>query len=305
MKKKLFLFSFVLDLLILIYFGVSYYFANQIVFFQSKTLEEEAKTYKIKSYENVGLQSPEEIQIPIREITIKGWYFKGNHNCGIVFHHGYNSTRLRVLKYYSLFNEYKCHLLFFDARHHGDSTGTFTTYGYYEKTDLIDVIDVFEKKTGLIDNQIALVGESMGASIIIQFAGFSKRKFKMILADSPFMDLKSIVKERAQVLYTNYSLIFLPGAFWIANFRTNADLEDVSPVKYARDVKTPILILHSKSDDYTPYTHSEEVFKEIQIPEKELILTDWNSKHVESIDDNFENYNQYLKNFIKKYDITF
>lgn len=308
MKKNkilFYVFSFVFILLFFGYFGISYYFSNQLVFFKTKTLEEERKNYKIKSYEDVGLKDPEDISLPIDSITIKGWFFKGKKNCGIIFHHGYSATRLRVLKYYPLFKEYECSLLFFDVRHHGDSTGDFTTYGYYEKEDLKEIIEYFQNKTGLVDHQIALVGESMGASIIIQFAGYSKRKFKMILAESPFSSLKKIVKERASILYTKYSILFLPGALFLANLRTNSNLTMSSPLFYAKDLRTPILIIHSKADDYTKYQHSEEIYNAINIQEKELILTNWNSRHVESIDDNFEKYNKYLKEFIKKYNINF
>lgn len=308
MKKNKILFYLIFFVFILVffsYFGISYYFSNQLVFFKTKTLEEEKQNYKIKSYQDVGLKDPEEFYLQINSIKIKGWYFKGKNDCGIVFHHGYSATRLRVLKYYPLFKEYDCHLLFFDARHHGDSSGEFTTYGYYEKEDLKEIIESFENKTGLVDNQIVLVGESMGASIIIQFAGYSKRKFKMILADSPFSSLKRIVKERASILYTKYSILFLPGAFFLANLRTNSNLNLSSPLYYAKDLKTPIFIIHSKADDYTQYKHSEEIFNALNIYEKELVLTDWNSKHVESIDDHFEKYNKYLKDFIKKYNINF
>lgn len=305
MKKFYLILTLIVTLLLIPYFGVSYYFSTQLAFFKSKTVEEEAKDYKHKSYLDVGLQNPEELLIAINGIIIQGWYFQGNRNCGIVFHHGYLATRLRVLKYYPLFKEYHCHLLFFDARHHGNSTGDFTTYGYYEKQDLLELISEFQKKTNLVDHQIVLVGESMGASILIQFAGFTKRKFKMILADSPYKDLKTIVKERAEVLYTKYALIFLPGAFLLYNLRTHSDYTDVSPLQYAKYVVTPILIVHSKTDEYTNYHHSKDIFNELNIQEKELILTDWNSGHVDSIDDDFNKYNQYFKEFIKKYNIIF
>ncbi len=305
MKKIHFFFIFIFGLLFSGYLWVSYYFSTKLAFFKTKTLEEEVKTYKIKSYKDVGLDKPEELRFSVNDILVDAWYFQGNRGCGIIFHHGFSATRIRVLKYYPLFKEYQCHLLFFDARHHGNSSGSFTTYGYYEKQDLIEIINEFQKKTNLVDHQIALVGESMGASILIQFAGYTKRKFKMILADSPYSEFKTIVKERASVLYTKYSLIFLPGTFLFYNLRTQSDYNDVSPKRYAKDVITPIFIVHSKADDYTRFYHSQDIYKNLNLKEKELILTDWNSKHVESIDDNFEAYNQYLKDFIKKYNITF
>jgi fermentation-respiration switch protein FrsA (DUF1100 family) len=303
-NKNFFLVGVVL-IFLLAYGGISWYFSNELVFFTVRTYEDDKRDYKIHSLEQVGLENPQDIVIDLKDIKISGWYFKGENDCGIIFHHGYRGTRIRMITYIPLIKEYQCHLFLFDARHHGNSTGKFGTFGYYEKFDLLNIIDWFEQKTNLKDDQIMLIGESMGASIIIQSAGYSKRKFKMILAESPYADLHTIVKERSIILYTKPSLIFLPAAFLLANIRTSSNLYDVSPKKYANQIITPILIYHSKTDDYTPYHHSEDIYQSLLLKEKELILTDWGSKHAKSIDDNYEKYSEYFKQFIKKYNINF
>lgn len=302
-KTKIILGS--LSILILIYGGISWYFSNQLVFFTVRTHEDDIRDYKIHSIEQVGLEKPEDFILELDDIKISGWYFPGKKSCGVVFHHGYKGTRIRMITYTQLFKDFQCHLVMYDARHHGKSTGNFGTFGYYEKFDLLKMIDWFKNKANLQDEQIALFGESMGAATVIQAAGYSKRKFKMILAESPYADLYTIVKERSMVLYPKPAVIFLKGAFLLSELRTGADLDDVSPQKYAKDIRTPILIYHSKTDDYTPYHHSEDIYKSLQLNEKELILTDWGSKHAYSIDDNYEKYQEYFKNFIKKYQINF
>ncbi|GIX41650.1 MAG: exported protein [Leptospiraceae bacterium] len=304
-SKKIKIILGIVLILLLIYGGISWYFSSQLVFFTVRTYEDDKRDYKIHSIEQVGLNNPEDVVIVLNDVKISGWYFNGKRHCGVIFHHGYRGTRIRMITYTQLFKDYQCHLLLYDARHHANSTGKFGTFGYYEKFDLLKIIDWFKEKTGLEDQDIILVGESMGAAIVIQSAGYSKRKFKMILAESPYADLYTIVKERSMVIYPKPALIFLPGAFFIAELRTGANLDDVSPQKYAKDVITPIIIYHSKTDDYTPYHHSEDVYKALQLKEKELILTDWGSKHAYSIDDNYQKYHEYFINFMKKYNITF
>lgn len=304
-KTKIYIISIIIIILFLIYGGVSWYFSNQLVFYSTRTHEDDIRDYKIHSIEQVNLDKPEDIEIPIKDIMISGWYFKGKNNCGVIFHHGYRGTRIRMLTYTQLFNEYKCHYLMFDARHHAKSTGDFGTFGYYEKFDLLAIIDWFKEKTKLSDEQIVLFGESMGAAISLQVAGYSKKNFKMILAESPYEDFFTIAKERGVKLYTKAALPFLKGAFFVANLRTHADLYDASPVKYAKDIVSPVLIYHSKTDDYTLYHHSEEIYQALQIEKKALILTEWGSKHAYSIDDNYEEYYKYFKKFIKENQITF
>ncbi len=308
MKNKKVKFSIILiviTILIITYGGVSWYFSNKLVFFSPRSHEDDIKTNKIHSIEQVNLAKPEEIELPVNGVIISGWYFKGTNDCGVIFHHGYRGTRIRMLTYTPLFNEYQCHYFMFDARHHAKSTGEFGTFGYYEKFDLLEIIDWFKEKTKLNDDQIVLFGESMGAAISIQTAGYSKRNFKMILAESPFSDFYTIAKERGIKLYTKAALPFLTGAFLVANLRTGANLYDASPRKYAKDIACPILIYHSKSDDYTLYYHSEEVYQALRVDKKALILTEWGSEHAKSIDDNFEEYYNYFKKFIKENEIIF
>ncbi len=292
-------------ILFLSYVGVSWYFSNQLIFFKSRTLEEDIPRYKINSHIQLNLNAPEEIEIKNADITLKGWYFAGKNQCGVIFHHGYGGTRIGIMKYIPLFKEFNCHMILYDARHHGNSTRKSGTFGYYEKFDLEKVIDFLKEKAKIPDENIVLVGESMGAATIIQFAGYTERNFKMILADSPYKDLESIVKKRSKDLYGKFALIFLKGAFLISELRSGINIEEISPVKFAASIQTPILIIHSRNDDYTPSEHSVEIFNALKLKEKEVILTDWGSEHAKSIDDNYDKYNFYLKEFIKKYNIIF
>ncbi len=94
----------VVFVLFLVYGGISFYFSNQLVYFQPKTYEEDKKHYKINSIEQVDLKNPEDITIEINGVKLSGWYFTGKNQCGVIFHHGYKSTRFRMLTYVPLRN---------------------------------------------------------------------------------------------------------------------------------------------------------------------------------------------------------
>jgi dipeptidyl aminopeptidase/acylaminoacyl peptidase len=290
--------------LLCLYFGVSWYFSTQIVAFNVRSLEEDRKNLKINSVADFGLHEPESVsfQNPEDGTTLRGWYFKGERPCAAVFHHGYTGTRYGMLKYTPLLKDQRCHLLLYDARHHGESDGDYGTFGFYEKFDLLAAVDFLQKRTGVDDAHTALIGESYGAATVLQAAGHSRRRFWFLLAESPYSSLRRIVIEQAVQRYTHGSLLFTGGAFALAGLRARFDPDEVSPLRLAAYIETPVLIVHSRTDTYTVPEHSEEIASAMQkagVPFR-LLLTDWNSSHAKSIDDNFTEYNAAVQDFLRE-----
>lgn len=299
MKKGKLLWISILILLSLLYIGISYYFALQVVAFPTRTLEEDRIKYEISSTEDFGISNPKEIHFPSGKVEISGWYVPGEEHCGIIFHHGHKGTRYGMLKYVPMFQKMDCNLLLIDARHHGNSSGEYGTFGFYEKKDLLQAVDWMEKKDNLSDSEIGLVGESYGASTTL-LAGESGRSFWFLLADSPYKDMKTIIIEQGVQLYSQAALIFVPLAFEFSSWMASYDPDEVSPEKYADKIHSPLFLTHSGSDDYTLPYHSEDIFKKVRYEPKELFITDWGSKHAKSIDDDFETYSNEFLHFLKR-----
>ena len=103
-------------------------------------------------------------------------------------------------KYAPLFWERGCDLLIFDARYHGESTGDYGTYGYYEKLDTSKAIDWFSQQVGLPPERIGLLGESYGAATALETAAL-RPDIAFAAADSSYRDLETIISE--PVSYTH------------------------------------------------------------------------------------------------------
>lgn len=74
--------------------------------------------------------------------------------------------------------------MIYDLRHHGDSGGPNTTFGYYEKEDFKTIVDWVEERLDK-DAIIGTHGESMGAAISIQQAAIDKRSHLLLkIADA-------------------------------------------------------------------------------------------------------------------------
>ena len=299
MKKILSTFIIVFTFFLL---GAGYYFSSSIVSFPVTTLEEDKTKLKINSISEFGLPEPESIRFQNGNLRLRGWYFKNpkKKKCGVVLLHGHTRTRFGVLKYAPLFWKRGCSLFLYDARHHGESGGEYGTYGFYEKIDLERAIEFFSEISTVPEEQIGIFGASFGAATALQYAE-GRNDFAFVIADSPFMDMRSIVEKRAVDLYSPVVLFLSPIALSLAELRADFLVDEVSPKKAAKFISLPVLLIHSKTDEITPVSHSEEIFQNLKSNHKQLVKTDWGANHCKSIDVRPSEYESIVNFFLKEH----
>ncbi|MCW7468198.1 alpha/beta hydrolase [Leptospira kanakyensis] len=298
MKKILSTFIIFLTFFLL---GAGYYFSTSIVSFPVTSLEEDKTKLKIESVADFGLPEPESIRFQNGSLRLRGWYFKNpkKKKCGVVLLHGHTRTRYGVLKYAPLFWKRGCSLFVYDARHHGESAGEYGTYGFYEKQDLERAIEFFSEISTVPEEQIGIFGASFGAATALQYAE-GRNDFAFVIADSPYMDMRSIIEKRAVDLYSPLVLFLSPIALSIAELRADFLVDEVSPKKAAKYITIPVLIIHSRTDEFTPVSHSEEIYQNLKSNRKQLLVTDWGAKHCKSIDLRFDEYESVVNTFLKE-----
>lgn len=135
------------------------------------------------------------------DFTLKGWYFNvTGSNKTIILAHGYGKNRLH-------FGENTIHLikglldkgynvLAFDFRNSGESEGNTTTFGVYEKNDLLGAIEYAKSKGS---DTIVLMGFSTGASACILTAAEST-DVDAVIADSPYAELNTYFEQNINIL---------------------------------------------------------------------------------------------------------
>lgn len=290
------------SILVILYLGISYYFSNQIVAFKHNTLEEDRISLGYEGLSDFNLPTPVDGSFNNDDVTMKYWYFShpSQKKCGVILVHGFGRTRWGAIKFAPLFWNQGCSIFSFDLRRHGESSLTYGTFGYLEKDDLQKAFETFAEISKIPKNKIGVLGVSYGAATALQWAGDGAEP-AFVIAESSYKDLDSIVGKRAIDLYGSFVGIFIPTAYEIAEFRSGMVIEDTNPAKSAENIKAPVLVIHSKSDEYTPYTHSEEIYKHIRIPEKELVITDWGAEHIKSIDVNYLEFDKIVNGFLKKF----
>lgn len=297
-------FLFLLTVSLFLFFGIVWYFSGVIVAFKTKSHNEIKERNKVSGPSQFGLpENPEDIEIPAGELKLSGWFFKNprkNKKCGVVIAHGHANNRYGVLKYSPAFWKRGCDLLFFDHRHHGISPGEFGTYGYHERKDVLSAVEVLRQKTGLEENRIGIFGESYGASTSLLAACMNDR-LAFVGADSPYMDLTTIVSEKAEAQYGKILLPILSPTFWVAGKRADFDPYEVNVKEAVKNLRIPVFISHSAQDKYTVPRHSELIYQNISYENKMLHITNWGAEHARSMDVNPKEYEKHLDEFIEKY----
>lgn len=306
MKKYVFgVFSSFLFIFVFILCASVWYFSGKIVEFKTLSLSVLKETYNPPNPEDYGLpKNPENIMIPSGELFLSGWLFRNRikpKKCGAVIAHGHTVNRYASLKYAPLFWKRNCHILLFDHRHHGDSAGSFGTYGFFEKNDIINTAEYLKLLTGLSDDKIALFGESYGGAASLLAVSDDSDKYAFVGADSPYKDLNSIIRERAEKDYGRMLLPLVPITMWTAGLRASFNPEAVNVKRAAKKIRIPVFISHSKQDDFTPPDHSQEIFDSLETEKKVLHITDWGASHARSINEKPEEYEKQMDDFIERY----
>lgn len=184
-------------------------------------------------------------------ITLKGWFIpQKNSDKVIIALHGYPADKGNILPVLRFLHE-DFNLLLFDFRYLGESEGAYTTAGAKEVKDLLSAID-FLKKRGF--TKIGVWGFSMGGAVALMTSA-ETQDIKAIISDSSYSSVSLLAHE----IYGSFSILRYPLIFLMnvwARLFLGIDINDISPADKIQNVRIPILIIHSKTDEVIPFSHA-------------------------------------------------
>lgn len=313
-RKKLVLIS--LAVLAVLYTAGAWFFSDIIIHFNPRTLEDDRVRQDFESVADKGLPEPEMVEIGAEflsavnqsgtrtePVTIAGWFWSNPRaaRCAVILHHGHRGTRWGAIKYAPLFWKRGCSILSVDARYHGESGGTCGSYGYHERYDMQRVIAWTQKKTGLEKNEIGMLGESMGAAIVLMTAALEP-ELAFVAADSPYRGLEPVMVERGEEQYGPAVIgAMIPGAMFLANVRCGMNVAEVSPQNEAAKIQIPVFLSHSASDPGTLPYHSEAIYKNVGHDRKVVYINEWDAPHARDINLNYAGYERHVDDFLRRF----
>ena len=295
-------------LVLVLYLWNCWFFSGEVVAYRHDTPDEVRQRtepsmgpYDLKT---LGLPQPEAFSLDVGEgIVLSGWLFENelDGDCGVILHHGRGGVRVETLMYAPLFWDRSCDLVMFDARHHGESTGAYATYGYYEKHDTLRVLDWLSQRAGLETSKIGLMGVSYGAATVLQ-AGALEPDLAFVAAEAPFQDLSTLLGEQAELRYGRLGrAILTPTVMLFAAWRADLEPAVVSPLLAACEIQAPVFLIHSLQDESLPASHSEAIYANVAHHRKALHLTDWGAPHAQSMKTDPVTFRAYMDDFLGQY----
>jgi fermentation-respiration switch protein FrsA (DUF1100 family) len=205
-------------------------------------------------YEDVALKTPEGIGLSCWLIPAEGMP-KGT----VIYLHGVSECKIVGIPMARELHNLGYNVFLYDSRRHGDSGGTYCTYGFYEKHDARAVITYVTGRADINPGRIGLFGTSMGAAVAIQVASIDPRVVALI-AESGFATLRTIFddyqKRMIKLPWHYLRNIVIKRSEHLAHFKANA----VSPLEAVRSVHVPVFIMHGTADTLIDSRYSETVF---------------------------------------------
>ncbi|KLV27115.1 alpha/beta hydrolase [Niallia circulans] len=283
--------------------SIGLYCSNRLMYMKKKdndfivNREKEAGRLDPVSYENLTKQ---EITIPspygydLKAILVEPFDTKKY----VIISHGVTENKTSSIKYMNLFLERGFNGIIYDHRRHGESGGKNTSFGYYEKFDLKQIVDWLKQEKGK-DILLGIHGESMGAATMILYAGGIEDGADFYIADCPFSDFKELLDYVIKQEIKLPGKIFIPIANLFLRARARYSIKDISPISVIDKIKSPMLFIHSKKDDFILPEMTQKLFDKKKGPKKLFFAV--NGTHAQSYNENKEAYEKAVDDFLKEY----
>ncbi|MHC4707031.1 MAG: alpha/beta hydrolase [Planctomycetota bacterium] len=192
-------------------------------------------------FENVTFSSADGLQL-------NGWYIPASDSgLTVLFCHGNGGNMMHRLDSMNFLYNLGLNCFIFDYRGYGNSEGRPTEKGTYLDARAAYKWLTVEKK--IPAHKIIVFGRSLGGCIAAQLT--TQIKAKALIIESAFTSYVDI----GQRFYP-----YMP-VRWFASFSYRT-------IDYIKDVKIPVMIIHSKNDDVIPFEFGLQLYEAANEPKE-------------------------------------
>lgn len=184
-------------------------------------------------------------------VRLHGWFIAGQSSRVLLFFHGNAGNISHRLDSIRQFHELGLSVLIIDYRGYGQSEGRATEKGLYRDAEAAWRYLVEDR--GVPASDVIVFGRSLGASVASRLA--AEHRPLALIVESSFTSVPDIAGE----LYP-----WLP-VRWLSRL-SHATRDHV------RDVRCPVLVVHSRDDEIIPFHHGEEIFAAANEPRTLLAI---------------------------------
>jgi fermentation-respiration switch protein FrsA (DUF1100 family) len=318
-KKALVILTVVVGVLVVLFIGASSFIGLQ-VFSASTQLVTNEETKEVlasfwekhdmsfESFRNTYRVEKLEIISSFDEHIIPADYIyaeesqNSKNNQTILLVHGLGDNRYSNYPLAEYFLEKGYNVITYDQRSSNENTAKHTTFGYWEKYDLIDWVNYVEQQAP--GQKIGIWGASFGGATAGLALGHESmdEKIDFLIMDCPVSSMEWMVEQEMRRMEIGIPVSYMTWCGNVINIlKLGFTYRDADVANAMNDVKTPVLIINSKSDSTTPYFMGKGIYDAIPENNREIWTVE-DSEHCEMWIDHNQEYCNELEEFLSKYE---
>ncbi|HEX8026063.1 MAG TPA: alpha/beta hydrolase, partial [Candidatus Limnocylindrales bacterium] len=193
-------------------------------------------------------------------IRLAGWYVPAASGVGptgptLLIVHGWKSSKSGALDFAPAFHQ-EYNLVLFDLRNNGQSTGTQTSMGLYERRDVTRMLDWVAAQKH--PSWIGIVANSMGASAALG-AAVDDQRVQALILDSVHADWATSVGNAMEEDFGVPGGVAGTALIGGVSLRVGGDVTEVDPVRLIpRLGERPVLLIQGTADQVDPPSEASE-----------------------------------------------
>jgi fermentation-respiration switch protein FrsA (DUF1100 family) len=318
-KKTLVILTFIVGIFMVLFIGASSFIGLQVFSASTQLVtNEETKEVSAAFWEKYDMNyesfsnryNVDELEIisSFDEHIIPADYIyaieseNSKNNQTVILVHGLGGNRYSNYPFAEYFLKKGYNVITYDQRSTNENTARYTTFGYWEKYDLIDWVNYAEQQAP--GQKIGVWGASFGGATAGLALGYENmdRKIDFLILDCPVSSMKWMVEQEMRNMEIGIPISYMT---WCGNVVNKLKLgftyQDADVANAMKDVITPVLVINSKSDSTTPYFMGKDIYDAIPENNREIWTVD-DSKHCDMWLDYNQEYQDKMDSFITKYE---
>ena len=147
-----------------------------------------------------------------------------------------------------------------DLRGHGESGGRSVTLGYKEKDDILAAIAWTRRERKEQAREVFAMGISLGAASVAEAAPLAEPPLDAVILDSAFASTRDMTHSVLGAFPSGTHPWLLSIGLPMADWHAGCPMMDVSPERSIANLRSPVIILHSRGDALIPASHAQRLY---------------------------------------------
>lgn len=217
----------------------------------------------------------------------------------VILVHGYSSQGREMGAFAKLYHEMGLHVLMPDNRGHGASGGDYIGFGWPDRRDILQWIQVVLARSGS-QTKVVLHGVSMGGATVLMTSGEKlPEQVKCIVSDCAYTSVKDILTYQLKQMYKLPPFPLLPVTSLVCKLRAGYFFGEGSALRQVAKTNLPILFIHGDRDAFVPFEMVHRLAAAAS-GDKELYVVP-GAVHANSYFMDKNRYRERIRAFVKRY----